>query len=45
MITDGDFWPLFTQPLSGSLMVIALALFLWPLVRRGPKPSVSAEAA
>jgi putative tricarboxylic transport membrane protein len=43
MITDGDVWPLFAQPLSGSLMAIALALFIWPLVRRGPKPSVPAE--
>jgi TctA family transporter len=36
MITDGDIWPLFTQPLSGTLLVIALALLLWPLIRRRP---------
>jgi putative tricarboxylic transport membrane protein len=43
MITDGDVWPLFTQPLSGMLMLIAVALFLWPLVRRGPKQAIPPE--
>ena len=38
MITDGDIWPLFTQPLSGALMAIALALLVWPLLARGRKP-------
>jgi putative tricarboxylic transport membrane protein len=38
MITDGDIWPLFTRPLSGTLLAIALALLLWPLVR-GKSPT------
>jgi putative tricarboxylic transport membrane protein len=40
MITDGDVTPLFTQPLSGALMLVALALLVWPLTGRGRKPPV-----
>ena len=43
MITDGDFLPLFTQPLSGILMLIAAVLFVWPLVRRAPRPAMQPD--
>jgi putative tricarboxylic transport membrane protein len=43
MITDGDVWPLFMQPLSGGLMVVSLLLFIWPLLRRPHKTGPSAD--
>ncbi len=31
MFTDGDIWPLFTSPLSASLLLVSLALLVWSL--------------
>jgi len=33
MMTDGDYSPLFTQPLTLSLMVLSALLLCWPFVR------------
>jgi putative tricarboxylic transport membrane protein len=38
MMTDGDYSPLFTQPLTLSLMVLSVILLFWPFIRGMRRP-------
>ena len=38
MMTDGSYSPLFTQPLTLSLMVLSVILLFWPFIRGMRRP-------
>jgi putative tricarboxylic transport membrane protein len=38
MMTDGDYSPLFTQPLTLSLMMLSVILLFWPFIRGMRRP-------